>query len=174
MLFRSDLKASTAVPPASSVFPMLKSMGESLHLVTVSLPAKRPAAASQVERQREHEENIGAMVLDEQIEEEATGGRGRKKEDDDEEEEEEDDIPVDYVADCAEELLSVSSSAPSTHSVVPSDTQAEMEVSQLLSLSVIIDFSDNQIQNQGLDLTTVADSYPKLLRSTLLCKKMYE
>ena len=171
---QGDLKASTAVPPASSVFPMLKSMGESLHLVTVSLPAKRPAAASQVERQREHEENIGAMVLDEQIEEEANGGRGRKKEDDDEEEEEEDDIPVDYVADCAEELLSVSSSAPSTHSVVPSDTQTEIEVSQLLSLSVIIDVSDNQIQNQGLDLTTVAESYPKLLRSTLLCKKMDE
>ena len=169
-----DLKASVAVPPAASVFPMLKSMGELLHLQTSSLPDKKPAAASQVERQREHEENISAMVLDEQIEEEKDGGRGRKKEDDIEEDEEEDDIEIDYVADCAVELLSVSSSAPATHSVTSFDTLTELAVKELLSLSVIIDVSTNRLQNQVQVLGMVADTHPKLLKSSILCRKMDE
>ena len=48
---QGDLKASTAVPPAASVFPLLRGMGESLHLQTASQPAKRPAPSSQIERQ---------------------------------------------------------------------------------------------------------------------------
>ena len=147
-------------------------MGELLHLQTISLPARKPAAASQIERQREHEENISAMVLDEQIEEEKDGGRGRKKVDDIEEEEEEDEVEVDYVADCAEELLSVSSSAPSTHSVTPSDTSAESAVNKLLSQSVIMDMSKNSFQSQFQDLALVADTHPKLLASSTLCGKM--
>lgn len=167
---QGDLKASTAVPPASSVFPMLKSMGELQHLFTESKPAKPAAPASQIERQTAHEASIHAMVVEEQAVEELNGDRQFPKDDEDEEEEEEE-VEVDYVADCAEELLAASSSVPTMLTVLPLDTTSNHNVQEHLSLSVIINTETTDISEI---LPTVADTYPKLLRSPLLCKKMDE
>jgi hypothetical protein len=161
---QGDLKASTAVPPASSVFPMLKGMGEMQHLQTSSLPAKRPAPSSQIERQKAHEDSIHAMVVEEQTVEELNGDRQFPKNDDDEEEEEEE-AEVDYVADCAEELLSVSSSSAALNAG---------NVQELLSLSVVVYNLLESSADQVQDTVTVAVAYPKLLRSALLCRKMDE
>jgi hypothetical protein len=167
---QGDLKASTAVPPASSVFPMLKSMGELQHLYTESKPAKPAAPASQIERQTAHEASIHAMVVEEQAVEELNGDRQFPK-DDEAEEEEEEEVEVDYVADCAEELLAASSTAPTTHTVSHTGIQSHLNIQEHLSLSVII---NTQTYNASEILPTVSDTYPKLLRSPLLCKKMDE
>jgi hypothetical protein len=161
---QGDLKASTAVPPASSVFPMLKGMGEMQHLQTSSLPAKRSAPSSQIERQQAHEDSIHAMVVEEQTVEELNGDRQFPKNDDDEDEEEEE-AEVDYVADCAEELLSVSSSSAALNAD---------NVQELLSLSVVVFNGPESGAVLTQDPVAVAVAYPKLLRSSLLCRKMDE
>jgi hypothetical protein len=85
---QGDLKAAIAVPPATSVFPMLKSMGELMHLQTTSLPPKPAKPESQLERQAAHEERIAALVVIEQQGVDSGGSREKKEEVEEEEEEE--------------------------------------------------------------------------------------
>ena len=165
---QGDLKASTSVPPASSVFPMLKGMGELQHLVTTSAPAKRAPPSTQIERQRAHEESIHSMVVEEQTVEEMNGDRQFPKSEE-EEEEEEDDVEVDYVADCAEDLLGVSCNALST-----SRTMEEERIQNLLLPCVLTHDNDTVRTPLENKYVTVADAFPKLLRSALLCRKMDE
>ena len=166
---QGDLKASTSVPPASSVFPILKGMGELQHLITTSAPAKRAPPSTQIERQRAHEESIHSMVVQEQSVEEMNGDRQFPKPEE-EEEEEEDDVEVDYVADCAEDLLGVSCNALTT-----SSTMEEERIQSMLLPCVLthdrVPMSTSVVENKYV---TVADAYPKLLRSALLCRKMDE
>lgn len=161
---QGDLKAAVAVPPATSVFPMLKSMGELMHLQTQSLPPKPAKPESQLERQAAHEESISAMVVMEQ--KGVDSGGSREKVEEVEEEEEEDEEEIDFVADCAEELLAVAKSMQGEiHSM------SGKQVTDLLSTSTIININNTVDLKVNVNLSV---SHPRLLKSAMLSRNMDE